>query len=81
MLTKIKKMDIDDPKTKKSKRQKAIDQILVKDIKRLMHQNKVNRARLGPYYKNQGFLNCQQDVTPITNDEFRYEYEKYVALF
>jgi hypothetical protein len=50
MLTKVKKMDIGDPKTKKSQRQIAIDQILVKEIKRLLHQNKLNRVRLGPDY-------------------------------
>jgi hypothetical protein len=73
-------VDIGSPRTNKSKRKIAIVQLLALDIKRLMHQNKVNRARLGPEYKNMGLLNCHLDGSPFTNDEFRYDYEKHVEL-
>lgn len=77
---KNKKINIDVPKTKKSKRLIAIDPVLAADIKRVLHKNNVNKVALGPDFNKTELLNCHKDGTPFTNDQLRYDYEKHVAL-
>lgn len=56
---------IDTPKTKGSKRQIPLPNILVDKLKEVIKRNKVNKMKYGDLYYNKGLLFCNDDGTPL----------------